>query len=72
MPRTGSCAPTSWRRRAALREDLDTPRAIAVLDAWADEDAGTAVSPAPVEQDGAPDRVDLAVDALFGIELAEV
>lgn len=58
--------------RAALREDLDTPRAIAVLDAWADEDAGTAVSPAPVEQDGAPDRVDLAVDALCGIELAEV
>ncbi|HWJ85340.1 MAG TPA: cysteine--1-D-myo-inosityl 2-amino-2-deoxy-alpha-D-glucopyranoside ligase, partial [Cellulomonas sp.] len=49
--------------RAALADDLDTPRALALVDAWADLSlAGTAV---PVE--GAPGVVARMVDALLGV-----
>lgn len=51
--------------RAALREDLDTPRALRALDAWAD---GAAREGAPVPEDG-PADVPAATDALFGLAL---
>ncbi|MCL6424100.1 cysteine--1-D-myo-inosityl 2-amino-2-deoxy-alpha-D-glucopyranoside ligase [Brachybacterium sp. JHP9] len=56
--------------RAALREDLDTPRALRALDAWADGAASSAGADAarPAPQ-GAPDDVSSALDALFGIAL---
>ena len=55
--------------RAALRDDLDTPAALAALDAWAtgDELPGTAGRELPAD---APGDVAAAVDALFGITLA--
>ncbi|PWH05669.1 cysteine--1-D-myo-inosityl 2-amino-2-deoxy-alpha-D-glucopyranoside ligase [Brachybacterium endophyticum] len=56
--------------RAALREDLDTPQALVLLDAWA---AGESVpsSAVPTEDPGAerPADVPAALDALFGITL---
>jgi L-cysteine:1D-myo-inositol 2-amino-2-deoxy-alpha-D-glucopyranoside ligase len=48
--------------RAALRADLDTPRALEVLDAWA------ADAPATGATEG-PGDVVAATDALFGIDL---
>ena len=55
--------------RAALRDDLDTPTALAALDAGAagDEPAGTAGREPAAD---APGDVAAAVDALFGITLA--
>ena len=51
--------------RAALADDLDTPRALALVDAWADLSlAGTAE---PVE--GAPGVISRTLDALLGIRL---
>ena len=51
--------------RAAVADDLDTPTALAVVDAWADLSlAGTAE---PVE--GAPGVIARTVDALLGIRL---
>lgn len=51
--------------RAAVADDLDTPAALAVVDAWAEESlAGTA---APVE--GAPGVVARTIDALLGIRI---
>ena len=51
--------------RAAVADDLDTPRALALVDAWADESlAGTAE---PVE--GAPGVVARMIDALLGIRI---
>lgn len=55
--------------RAALREDLDTPRALRALDAWA---AGEEPTGALAEKDlpeSAPADVVAAVDALLGIDL---
>jgi len=46
--------------RAALAHDLDTPRALAVVDAWAQGDGGDAAAPALVRD---------AVDALLGVAL---
>ena len=56
--------------RAALREDLDTPTALTVLDAWAEGRELPAVpgTAAPTAED-APGDVAAAVDALFGITL---
>ena len=56
--------------RAALREDLDTPTALTVLDAWAEGREVPAVpgTAAPTAED-APGDVAAAVDALFGITL---
>ena len=53
--------------RAALRDDLDTPAALAALDAWADGSAlpGTAEE-LPAD---APGDVAAATDALFGLAL---
>ena len=51
--------------RAAIADDLDTPTALAVVDAWADLSlAGTEI---PVE--GAPGVIARTVDALLGIRL---
>ena len=51
--------------RAALADDLDAPRALAAVDAWAELSlAGTAE---PVE--GAPGVISRAVNALLGIRL---
>ena len=51
--------------RAALADDLDTPAALAAIDAWADLSlAGTAD---PVE--GAPGVIGRTLDALLGIRL---
>ena len=51
--------------RAAVADDLDTPTALTVVDAWADLSlAGTAD---PVE--GAPGVIARTVDALLGIRL---
>jgi L-cysteine:1D-myo-inositol 2-amino-2-deoxy-alpha-D-glucopyranoside ligase len=51
--------------RAALADDLDTPAALALIDAWSDlAIAGTAV---PVE--GAPGVIGRTLDALLGIRL---
>ncbi|AXK45146.1 cysteine--1-D-myo-inosityl 2-amino-2-deoxy-alpha-D-glucopyranoside ligase [Brachybacterium saurashtrense] len=61
--RGGSAPETVARLRAALRDDLDTPSALTVLDAWAD---GTGAD-APAE---GPGDVPAALDALFGIALS--
>ncbi|GAA1331349.1 cysteine--1-D-myo-inosityl 2-amino-2-deoxy-alpha-D-glucopyranoside ligase [Brachybacterium rhamnosum] len=54
--------------RSALREDLDTPRALRALDAWAAAPRGDgAAADVPA---GAPSDTAQAVDALFGISLA--
>lgn len=52
--------------RAALREDLDTPRALEVLDTWAD---GRSATDVPVGE--GPGDVPAAVDALLGIRLLD-
>ncbi|SCX54957.1 L-cysteine:1D-myo-inositol 2-amino-2-deoxy-alpha-D-glucopyranoside ligase [Klenkia marina] len=66
--RSGACAAevlASVRER--LADDLDSPGAIAAVDAWA---ATTLAGGEPAEQDeGAPDVVRDAVDALLGIAL---
>lgn len=62
--RRGGHDPVTVRElRAALRDDLDTARALAALDAWAaDQVAADA-------EDSGPGDVAAAVDALFGISL---
>lgn len=52
--------------RRALREDLDTPTALTVLDAWAAGEHAQQEMPAD-----APDDVASAVDALFGLALRD-
>ncbi|HSN43751.1 MAG TPA: cysteine--1-D-myo-inosityl 2-amino-2-deoxy-alpha-D-glucopyranoside ligase, partial [Propionibacteriaceae bacterium] len=56
--------PTVEAVRAALRNDLDAPAAIAAIDAW----AGASIS---VESDDvdAMNEITVAVDALLGIAL---
>jgi L-cysteine:1D-myo-inositol 2-amino-2-deoxy-alpha-D-glucopyranoside ligase len=59
--------------RAALRDDLATPRALSVLDAWADgheppSSDGEGAQALPAD---APSDVPDAVDALFGISLRD-
>lgn len=51
--------------RASLREDLDTPQALAVLDAWAAGEEPPALELGP----DAPADVAAAADALFGLDL---
>ncbi len=54
--------------RAALADDLDAPRALAAVDAWAG--ASLAVDPRPAADDtDAPALVARAVDALLGVVL---
>ncbi|ATG51956.1 cysteine--1-D-myo-inosityl 2-amino-2-deoxy-alpha-D-glucopyranoside ligase [Brachybacterium vulturis] len=59
------CPATVEEMRAALRDDLDTARALEALDAWAEG------RPVPRADDAAPgpDDVPAALDALFGITL---
>jgi L-cysteine:1D-myo-inositol 2-amino-2-deoxy-alpha-D-glucopyranoside ligase len=51
--------------RAAVADDLDTPRALALVDAWAER--AVAGVDEPVE--GAPGVVARTIDALLGIRL---
>lgn len=53
--------------RAALAEDLDAPRALRAVDAWADR--ALAGGPDAGEDDGAPGVVARAVNALLGVRL---
>ncbi len=56
--------------RDALRDDLDTPRALRILDAWAERvRSGSAAGPRQTGTQAAED-VAAALDALFGIALA--
>lgn len=54
--------------RAALRDDLDTPRAVTALDDWATRTEPSVAGP----EDGRPGDVGAALDALFGIDLRAV
>lgn len=56
--------------RAALRDDLDTPTALEVLDAWAAAPEASAPQD-PAADTAAPGDVVAAVDALFGIDLTQ-
>ncbi len=51
--------------RAAVADDLDTPRALAVVDAWAQ----TALTGAGPVDEGAPGVVARTVDALLGVRM---
>lgn len=53
--------------RAALRDDLDTPRALRALDAWARGEQ--VASPQAADTEQRPADVAAAVDALFGLWL---
>jgi L-cysteine:1D-myo-inositol 2-amino-2-deoxy-alpha-D-glucopyranoside ligase len=53
--------------RAAVAADLDAPRALRAVDAWAD--AALAGGPAAEEETGAPGIVARAVSALLGVRL---
>jgi L-cysteine:1D-myo-inositol 2-amino-2-deoxy-alpha-D-glucopyranoside ligase len=57
--------------RAALADDLDTPRALSLVDAWADEAlaSGPSGSPAPAFDRDAPALIRSTVDALLGVRL---
>ena len=58
-------APTCWPAvRARLADDLDTPGALALVDAWADAALAGAGDDA-----GAPALVAATVDALLGVRL---
>ncbi|MDN5820273.1 MAG: cysteine--1-D-myo-inosityl 2-amino-2-deoxy-alpha-D-glucopyranoside ligase [Brachybacterium sp.] len=66
--RGGRYPATVEEMRSALRDDLDTARALEALDAWAE--VGTATGPdAPDEAASGPGDVPAALDALFGITL---
>ncbi len=51
--------------RAALADDLDTPAALAAVDAWAD----AALAGAAMPDEGAPGVVARALDALLGVRI---
>jgi L-cysteine:1D-myo-inositol 2-amino-2-deoxy-alpha-D-glucopyranoside ligase len=51
--------------RESLADDLDTPRALAVIDAWAD-----AARAGAGDDDAAPALMARAADALLGVRLA--
>ena len=59
-----SAVDTVTRLRDHLGNDLDTPRALAAIDAWADE----ALSHGGSDSHG-PSQIRTAVDALLGVEL---
>jgi L-cysteine:1D-myo-inositol 2-amino-2-deoxy-alpha-D-glucopyranoside ligase len=59
-PQAGSGAELLARLRAALADDLDTPSALAAVDAWCRQDGSDV---------GAPGLVRDAVDALLGVAL---
>jgi L-cysteine:1D-myo-inositol 2-amino-2-deoxy-alpha-D-glucopyranoside ligase len=65
-----SAPPVVAGLRAALADDLDTPRALAVVDAWAEAAlaSGEATDPEATDPD-APGLVARAVDALLGLRL---
>ncbi len=69
--RGGSHPHTVDALRAALRNDLDTPTALAALDAWAAGETPTTADGAAALPDDAPGDVAAAVDALFGLSLQQ-
>jgi L-cysteine:1D-myo-inositol 2-amino-2-deoxy-alpha-D-glucopyranoside ligase len=64
LPTGPSAEDTVSRLRDHLADDLDTPRALAAIDAWAREALATGGSDA-----AAPVLIRAAVDALLGVEL---
>ncbi|GAA3823424.1 cysteine--1-D-myo-inosityl 2-amino-2-deoxy-alpha-D-glucopyranoside ligase [Cellulomonas soli] len=63
-------APTLAAVREALGDDLDTPRALAAVDDWAERTRSGAAAPQVQEwAEGAPGVVARTVDALLGIRL---
>jgi len=58
-------APVLAEVRAAVADDLDTPRALAVVDAW----AATALAGEVPVHEGAPGVVGRTVDALLGVRM---
>jgi len=55
--------------RAALADDLDAPRALAAVDAWADRALADGASDGDGWDEGAPGVVARTVDALLGVRL---
>jgi L-cysteine:1D-myo-inositol 2-amino-2-deoxy-alpha-D-glucopyranoside ligase len=58
--------------RAAVADDLDTPRALAAVDAWADAALAVGTPAGPAEEDlveGSPGVVARAIDALLGVRV---
>ncbi|SDP12371.1 cysteine--1-D-myo-inosityl 2-amino-2-deoxy-alpha-D-glucopyranoside ligase [Lentzea jiangxiensis] len=64
LPSGPSAVDTVTRLRDHLGNDLDTPRALAAVDAWADE----ALAHGGSDKHG-PSQIRTAVDALLGVEL---
>ncbi|MFW3171240.1 cysteine--1-D-myo-inosityl 2-amino-2-deoxy-alpha-D-glucopyranoside ligase [Geodermatophilus sp. CPCC 206100] len=69
LPAGAPAAPVLQGLRERLSDDLDSPGAIAVVDAWAA--ATLAAGPDDDREDGAPTIVCDAVDALLGVALAD-
>ena len=73
--RGGSSPSTVEALRRALRDDLDTPTALTVLDAWAADSSAASTADAPSADEAsradAPGDVAAAVDALFGLSLKD-
>lgn len=55
--------------RAALVDDLDTPRALRAVDAWADEALALATATTGIALEGAPGIASRVVDALLGVRM---
>ncbi|GMA26134.1 hypothetical protein GCM10025864_38930 [Luteimicrobium album] len=55
--------------RAAVADDLDAPRALGVVDAWADRALAPGADTEDGWDEGAPGVVARAVDALLGVRL---
>jgi len=55
--------------RAAVADDLDAPRALAVVDAWVEEANALAARPGAAVVEGAPGVVARTVDALLGVRM---
>ncbi|MGY1636791.1 cysteine--1-D-myo-inosityl 2-amino-2-deoxy-alpha-D-glucopyranoside ligase [Geodermatophilus sp. SYSU D00742] len=69
LPAGAPAAPVLQGLRERLSDDLDSPGAIALVDAWAA--ATLAAGPGDELEDGAPGVVCDAVDALLGVALAD-
>ncbi|MCP2251543.1 L-cysteine:1D-myo-inositol 2-amino-2-deoxy-alpha-D-glucopyranoside ligase [Prauserella aidingensis] len=70
LPAGPQAADTIARLRQHLANDLDTPRALAAVDAWVDEALRGGPSGSGGDED-APAAIGAAIDALLGISLEE-
>lgn len=55
--------------RAAVADDLDAPRALAVVDAWVEQAFALAAQPQAALVEGAPGVVARTIDALLGVRM---